>query len=183
VFIDEPGFFFEPLRRRSWAPRGKRPLLKAKSRGPKLSVLGVLSLSPQQRITQYFKIQQRAFDQLDFVSVVCELRRVLRRPIIVVWDNLRAHKAAEKSVLLLKKRGITFEPLPSYAPELNPVEATWSHSKYGDLANFTPQNVSQLEQAVINSIRGQRRNQALLRSFFQAAKLELEQHKRRPNRN
>lgn len=157
-------------------------MLKAKARGPKLSVLGVLSLSPQQRITQYFKIQQRAFEQFDFVSVVCELRRVLRRPIIVVWDNLRAHKAAEKSVPLLKKRGITFEPLPSYAPELNPVEASWSHSKYGDLANFAPQGVSELEQAVISSIHGQRKNQTLLRSFFQAAKLKLHRPKRRPMR-
>jgi putative transposase len=149
-------------------------VLIAKSRGPKLSVLSVLSLSPQQRITQYFKIQQRAFDQFDFVSVVCELRRLLRRPIIVVWDNLRAHKAAEKSVKLLEQRGLAFEPLPSYAPELNPVEAGWSHSKYGDLANFAPQDVAELEQAVIKSIRGQRENQDLLRSFFQAAKLKLD---------
>lgn len=149
-------------------------MLKAKSRGPKLSALSVLSLSPQQRITQYFKIQQHAFDQFDFASVICELRRLLRRPIIVVWDNLRAHKAAEKSVKLLEKRGIAFEPLPSYAPELNPVEAGWSHSKYGDLANFAPQNVAELEYEVIKSIRGQRGNQALLRSFFQAAKLKLD---------
>lgn len=76
VFIVEAGFFFEPLRRRSWAFRGTWPVLKAKSRGPQLSVFSVLSLSPQQRITQYYKIQQRAFDQYDFVSVVCELRRV-----------------------------------------------------------------------------------------------------------
>lgn len=159
-----------------------RPVLKTKSRGPKLSVLSVLSLSPQQRITQYFKIQQRAFDQFDFVSVVCELRRLLRRPIIVVWDNLRAHKTAEKSLKLLGKRGIGFEPLPSYAPELNPVEAVWSQSKYSDLANFAPQDVAELEQAVINSIRKQRKKKDLLRSFFQAAKLKLDSPKRQPQR-
>lgn len=137
-------------------------------------MLSALSFSPQQRITQHFKIQQRAFDQFDFVSVVCELRRLLRRPIIVVWDNLRAHKAAEKALELLQKRGIAFEPLPSYAPELNPVEAGWSHSKYGDLSNFAPQNVAELEQEVIGSLRRQRDNQDLLRSFFQAAKLKLD---------
>lgn len=97
---------------------------------------------------------------------------------IVVWDNLRAHKAAEKSVRLLEKRGIEFEPLPSYAPELNPVEAGWSSSKYGDLSNFAPQDADELERAVIASLRGQRENQALLRSFFQAAKLKIE----RPNK-
>ena len=93
---------------------------------------------------------------------------MLRRPIIVVWDNLRAHKSAAKLVELLEKRGIEFEPLPSYAPELNPVEAGWSCSKYGDLPNFTPEDVEELERAVKNSLGGRRDKQSLLRSFFRS---------------
>lgn len=158
-------------------------MLKAKARGPKLSVLSALSLSPQQqRIRQHFLIQRRTFHQIDFFGVVCELRRLLRRPIIVVWDNLRAHQAAEKSVKLFEKQGIEFEPLPCYAPELNPVEAGWSSSKYGDLPNFAPQDVTELEDAVTASLQGRRDNQTLLRSFFQAAKLKLDRP-RKPKRS
>jgi putative transposase len=177
--IDEAAYLSEPLRRRSWSLRGKRPILKVKSRSFKLSALNALCVSPRQHITQYFKIQPQAFDQADFISVICELRRVTGRPIIVVWDNLRAHKAAEKKILLLKKRGIEFESLPPYAPELNPVEPSWSQSKYGDMANFTPENLDELEQAVCQSLRKQRGNQKLLRSFFQAAKLPLDPPKKR----
>ena len=107
---------------------------------------------------------------------------MLRRPIIVVWDNLRAHKSAEQLVKLLEKRGIEFAPLPSYAPELNPVEAGWSCSKYGDLANFAPEDAAELEQAVKNSLHGRRSNQALLQSFFQAAKLNLDRPKKSKKR-
>lgn len=107
---------------------------------------------------------------------------MLRRPIIVVWDNLRAHKTAEKSLLLVEKRGIEFEPLPSDAPEINPVEAVWGQSKHGALANFAPQDIAELEQAVNESISRQRKKQALLRSFFQAAKPKLNSPKRRRQR-
>lgn len=159
--------------------------MKVKSRSFKLSVLNALCLSPRQHLTQYFKIQNQAFDTADFVSVVGELRRRIRRPIIVVWDNLGAHKAAQKFFQLQNKPGFEFEFLPPYSPELNPVEPSWSQSKYGDLPNFTPEDIDELEQAVCQSLRKQRGKQALLRSFFQAAELKLERSakpKRKPSK-
>jgi len=37
------------------------------------------------------------------------------------------------------------ERLPGYAPDLNPVEMIWDHTKYADLANFFPENLQHLE--------------------------------------
>jgi hypothetical protein len=47
--------------------------------------------------------------------------------------------------------------LPACAPELNPVEMVWNHSKYGVLANFIPGDVHDLREAVTASLetRGQ----------------------------
>jgi len=42
----------------------------------------------------------------------------------------------------------TFEWLPSYAPELNPVEQCWNHTKCHDLANFIPEDLQHLQKAV-----------------------------------
>jgi hypothetical protein len=67
----------------------------------------------------------------------------------------------------------TFEPLPPYAPELNPVEQCWSHTKYTDLANFIPDHLDHLQQALDASITEQGKDQHLLRSFFAHAKLPL----------
>ena len=36
------------------------------------------------------------------------------------------------------------EWLPAYAPDLNPVEPAWSHTKYGDLANYVPETALDL---------------------------------------
>jgi transposase len=65
------------------------------------------------------------------------------------------------------------EWLPAYAPELNPAEQVWKHTKYDDLANFMPDDVLHLGRAVADSIRHTRSDQSLLRSFFEHAKLKL----------
>jgi len=41
------------------------------------------------------------------------------------------------------------EWLPAYAPELNPAEMLWNHTKYADLANFIPEDVNDLHQSVV----------------------------------
>jgi transposase len=65
------------------------------------------------------------------------------------------------------------EWLPAYAPELNPVEMLWNHTKYADLANFIPDDVYHLHQAVDISIMNTRTKTHLIRSFFLYAGLEL----------
>jgi len=67
----------------------------------------------------------------------------------------------------------TFEWLPPYAPDLNPAEAVWCHTKYGDLANFVPADVTDLEVEAELSLEAAAADQRLLRSFFETAELPL----------
>ena len=46
MFLDETGLMLQPLRRRTWAPCGKTPVLRAWDRRDRWSVLGALSLAP-----------------------------------------------------------------------------------------------------------------------------------------
>lgn len=67
----------------------------------------------------------------------------------------------------------TFEQLPAYAPELNPVEQCWNHTRYADLENFIPDDVDHLQQAIQPSITEQSEERELLKSFFAYARLLL----------
>ena len=58
-------------------------------------------------------------------------------------------------------------------PELNPVEAHWSTSKYSRLANYLPDTVDDLHDAVVTAVGDVALDQPLLRSFFQSAHLRL----------
>jgi hypothetical protein len=56
---------------------------------------------------------------------------------------------------------------------LNPVEAIWCHNKYSQLANFVPDNVEHLRDAVIESVGDLHWDKRLKHSFFQTAELPL----------
>ncbi len=63
--------------------------------------------------------------------------------------------------------------LPSYAPELNPVEHVWGHTKHDDLANYIPEDIEVLAADVDNSLGHTSSDQSLLRGFFRLSKLRL----------
>lgn len=47
VFIDESGFLLTPSVRRTWAPRGRTPVLHHWQRHDRVSVISALTLSPR----------------------------------------------------------------------------------------------------------------------------------------
>ena len=87
VFIDESGFRLQPVNRRTWAPRGQTPVQRAWDRYDRLSVISAVTLSPQRRhIALPFQIHTDNIRTAEMVSFVKELRRSLRRPLIIVLD-------------------------------------------------------------------------------------------------
>jgi transposase len=177
VFIDEAGFLMAPLRRRSWAPRGRTPLLRQRGRmRRKVSVIGALVISPRRhRVRGYFGFQPDAnYDGEAILAFLKALRRTLRVPLTLVWDRLRAHRFEPVAGWLADhRRDVRAYLLPPYAPELNPVELIWGYAKRNPLANFAPLELHDLvmqTQLVTYAIGD---DQMLLRSFIQHCALSL----------
>ena len=164
----------QPVRRRTWAPRGQTPIQRAWDRRDRLSVIGTITVSPRRRhLGEYFQILARNVDSEDLAWFVEQMHRRLPRKIILVWDRSGPHRRAAKLLLGEHADWLTIEWLPPYAPELNPEEQCWKHTKYDDLANFIPDELNALYDAVGTSLSRQRRNGRLLRSYFDLAKLKL----------
>jgi transposase len=68
---------------------------------------------------------------------------------------------------------IHLEPLPAYAPDLNPVEWLWKHLKKVELRNLTCLDLEQLHMELHLAIGRVRQRPNLVRSFFAGAQLEL----------
>ncbi|KPI21407.1 hypothetical protein OV450_7653 [Actinobacteria bacterium OV450] len=67
-------------------------------------------------------------------------------PIVLVWDNLSVHKAADLQTFAEARDWLTIYYLPPYAPDLNPVEGIWSLLRRGWLSNVafsTPEHLVQ----------------------------------------
>lgn len=127
----------------------------------------------RRRIGTPFQVYDDNVRTDEVVGFVRQLRKQLPRPLIICWDRWQVHRSAAKRIAESRLRNIEFEWLPAYAPELNPVEPRWSHTKYSDLANFVPDDTSQLKRTVRSSLKKQRTNPQLKASFFKAAQLKL----------
>jgi len=95
VLIDESGFFLNPLVRRTWAPRGKTPVLTCFGRHrDKVSTIAAISVAPRRRrVGLYWRTDPKHdIDAAGVVAFLRDLLRHLRGQVIVVWDGGSDHK-------------------------------------------------------------------------------------------
>jgi transposase len=164
----------QPLVRRTWAPCGQTPIQRSWDRRDRLSVLSAITLAPRRkRIGLYFDIHTHNITTDEVYRFVLAIRQRLRRGIIMVWDRWNVHRSAARRLQQRCPSTIQIEWLPAYAPDLNPTEQVWNHSKYSDLANFVPEHIGHLEHELLDSLYAMRCAPDLLRSFFHTAVLVL----------
>lgn len=174
VLVDESGFMLQPVVRRTWAPRGQTPILRQWDRRDRLSTLGALTVAPRRkRYGLYWATYTHNIGGEEVVRFLQNLRRHLPHGFTLIWDRAGPHRAARVKAWLARRRRIVVEGLPPYCLELNPVEAVWSHTKHGDLANFAADSLEDLQRALLSSMSSTRTQRRLLLAFFKAAGLEV----------
>lgn len=164
-----------PLVRRSWAPCGKTPILYQRTRSyEKVSMIAALAVPPvRKRINLLFSLYSSNIKTAHVVRFLRLLCRHIRRPIVLVWDRLLAHRAKKTSAFIKNHKKIVQFFLPSYAPELNPVEHLWSYLKINPLANRPCDTTENLYQNAWYHSHRIRKRPNLLKSFLHATPLFL----------
>ena len=122
-----------------------------------------------------FHHQVGAYDTETLSSALEGLRRFLGgQKATLVGDGLPAHRSlAMRSWVRRQRPWLVVEPLPGYAPELNPVEGLWANLKGRELANRCCADRRELiATAQVGSIRA-RRDPDLLRSFLAGTGLTI----------
>jgi transposase len=143
-------------------------------RRDRLSAVSAVTVSPKRRrLGLYFALFDQNVTADRAESFVAELLAHFPKGIILVWDRWMVHRSAARRLQKRFPGRVRIEWLPPYAPELNPVEQVWNHTKYGDLANYIPEDIDHLATAVEESLWRTRSQQTLLRSFFKHARLSL----------
>jgi transposase len=168
VFLDESGFFLTPTVRRTLAPRGKTPVLKAWDRRDRWSAISCVTLSPAAgRPGLYFDLLDHNAHGEDVVEFLAELRRRLGR-LTVVWDRNQIHsKSKAVKAWLATHPEVVAEDFPGYVPDLNPDEGVWGWTKYGQLANLAANDTDELWDRVVDELIEVKFRPDLLRSFIQ----------------
>ena len=117
VWIDEAAFYPLPGAVRTYAPRGKTPILHALLTHDHLSAISALTLDGRLLL----QIRERAFRGPEIVAFLRHLLRQIPGPLLVLWDGAPIHRAQPVKDFLAQGAAarLQLEPLPGYAPELN----------------------------------------------------------------
>jgi transposase len=126
VFVDESGMHTSMDRLRSRAPRGERAYGKVpRNRGKNTTLIASMSLSGMGEAMCI----QGATDATAFeVYIEHFLAPTLSERQVVVFDNLGAHRP-RRIRELIEERGAELVFLPTYSPDLNPIEEAFSKLK------------------------------------------------------
>lgn len=91
-----------------------------------------------------------------------------------MWDGLPAHRSRVMRAWLHRQRSwLVVEPLPAYAPELNPVEALWSNLKAVELAKMAGDTLQEVTAAAERGVQRIRHTHHLAYSFLRHCGLSL----------
>ena len=122
-----------------------------------------------------FHHQPDAYNTDTLIQALGGLRRFLGgQKATLLWDGLPAHRSLAMAAWLRRQRsGLVVEPLPGYAPELNPVEALWSNLKGVELANLAGDTLAEVTAAAEGGIQRIRRTHQLAYSFLRHCGLSL----------
>jgi transposase len=142
VFVDESGFYLLPAVLRTYAPVGKTPIIHEFLTRDHLSAISGITSGGK----LYMMVQQHSYKGPDVVNFLKHLLVHISGKLLVIWDGAPIHRAQVVKDFLSAgaAKRIHLEPLPAYAPELNPDEGIWQYLKRVELKNLSCQNMAQL---------------------------------------
>jgi transposase len=166
VFLDESGFMLTPTVRRTFAPRGRTPVLESWDRRDRLSAISCITLSPvARRPGLYFDLLDHNVHGEDVATFLAELKRRLGA-FTVVWDRNQIHgRSKAVKAWLAQHPDVVAEDFPGYVPDLNPDEGVWGWAKYGRLANLAADDKDDLWDHVVEELVEVKFRPDLLRGF------------------
>ncbi|MCX4826872.1 transposase [Streptomyces sp. NBC_01142] len=171
-----------PPKGRTWGRRGHTPLVQVTAAGTRrISIAGLVCTRPDHsprliyrtHIHRGRKGEKKGFKEADYARLLDAAHQQLGAPIVLVWDNLNSHVSAAMHRLIAARSWLTVYQLPPYAPELNPVEAVWSHMKRS-LANLAKRTIEQLARIVKNRLKRMQYRPGLLDGFIAKTGLDFE---------
>jgi transposase len=177
VFLDESGFQLSPVVRRTYAPRGKTPIVEAWHRKGRISAISAVTVSPVRRKPNLFfrllpdNVNAHGEDTAAFLA---QLRGELRGPMTVLWDQSKIHRrSGVVKAYLARHPEIVTEDFPGYAPEANPDEGVWGWAKYHRMPNYAPEDTDELRSHLWNELSSLRAQRDLLASFVRHAEIPI----------
>ena len=146
LWVDESGCSLLPAAVRTYAPRGRTPILRVPLSRDHLSVIS--GISPDGELS--LLARERPLKRADVARFLRHLLDIIPAPLLVIWDGGPIHRGKPVKDLLVAvgPERLRVEPLPAYAPDLNPDEGIWNYLKRVELRNVCCPSLRHLREAL-----------------------------------
>jgi len=181
-FEDEAGQTLRPPKARTWAPRGRTPVVRVCGKGSgRVSVAGLACYQAGARSRLFYRVrvhrgrrgERRSMSEADYAALVTAAHQQLSAPVIVIWDNLNTHvSAAMRRFIDAHPDWLTVVRLPACAPDLNAVEGAWANMKNG-LGNLAVRDTGELTAIIKNRLKSIQYRPGLIDGFLAQTGLSL----------
>jgi transposase len=160
---DETGLRSDDVRGRSYAPRGRTPLVRVCHRRAKLSLISAVTNRGELR----WMVVDGAVNAPTFIRFLQRLVRDARRKVLLILDRLKAHRARLTRGWLAQHRSeIEVHYPPPYSPELNPDEGVNADLKQAVPRMAPARSRQQLKRATISHMRSLSKRPKRIRAIF-----------------
>lgn len=161
---DETGLRSDDVRARSFAPKGKTPVVRINSRREGLSIMSAVSNKGQMR----WKIFDGALNADILIDFLRRLIKGAEKKVFLILDNLRVHHSKPvKEWLAMHADAIQVFYLPSYSPQLNPDELANADIKQAVTKLAPARTKAQLVKAAVSPLRSVQKQPARVQRYFQ----------------
>jgi transposase len=165
---DETGIRSHDVRGRSYSKAGNTPVIRKQGKQFGLTMISAVN----NRGKLYFKIHRKAINSDLFIDFCKRLIRVRSERIILIVDNLAAHKTNKVMEWLEENKSrISIEYLPPYSPELNPDEYLNQDVKASLTGKMRMNDNDDLEQQVTDFMNHRKKDRNQVKRYFHHPKV------------
>jgi transposase len=162
-FWDESGFRADSVHGKTWGLKGQTPVVERPGQRQSISAASAVNAKG----AFWFATYQGGLTGELFVELLGKLMYRRKKPVHLVVDGLPAHKKAIVKEYIASTQGkLTMHFLPGYAPDLNPDELVWSHTKRTGVARSPLKAGEKLRPRVDAQLQAIADDKDLVRSFF-----------------
>ena len=168
-FLDEAGFRLDDQVGRTWGKRGETPIVKSTGKRGRVNSFTAISVTGG----FWSEMFEQNLNGEIFCDLLDEFMATRKKNVVLIMDSHPAH-TANATEAHMKSYGsrLTFHYLPTYAPELNPVEYVNHYAKLEGPRKHLPLDKAELwdiAQAALNSLKGAFKR---VKQFFEHEQLE-----------
>lgn len=160
---DETGLRSDDVRGRSFAPKGKTPVVRVNSKRENVGLISTVTNQGKVR----WMVLNGALDSDQLIVFLKRLVKDAKRKVFLILDNLRVHHAKLVKAWLAKHQDeIDVFYLPSYSPELNPDEMLNADLKQAVTTKAPARTKGQLLKVTTSHMRKLQKSPERVKSYF-----------------